>query len=79
MERRMGRWSELREIEVDQEKEEAIWAEARERSGEEGEPLEGRRMGESRLRVTKGEYRWRQRRSRRASRWRLKTSCRGGR
>ena len=50
----IGRWSELREVEVDQEKEEAMWAEARETSGEDGEPLQGRRVGVSVLRVMYG-------------------------
>ena len=42
-------------VEVDQEKEVAIWAVARDMSGEEGEPEEGRRVGVSLFRVTKGE------------------------
>ena len=38
-------------VEVDQVKEEAMWAEAREMSGEDGEPEDGRRVGVSLLRV----------------------------
>ena len=40
---------------MDQEKEVEIWAEAREMSGDDGEPEEGRRVGVSLLRVTKEE------------------------
>ena len=47
----MGRWSELREVEVDQVKEELRWAEEMVMSGEVGLPLEGRRVGESVLTV----------------------------
>jgi len=50
MEIRMGRWSELRVVMVCQEREGARWAEQRERSGEEGWPKEGTRVGESSLR-----------------------------
>ena len=42
-------------MEVDQEKEVEKWAEAREMSGEDGEPEEGRRVGVSLLRVMNGE------------------------
>ena len=52
---RIGRWSELRVVEVDQEKEGERWAEEMETSGEEEGPEEGRRVGESELRVTKWE------------------------
>ena len=55
MERRMGRWSELRVMEVDQVKEGARWAETREISGEDGLPEGGRRVGVSTLREMKEE------------------------
>ena len=48
-EMRIGRWSELRETDVDQEREVEREGEAMEMSGEEGGELEGRRVGESRL------------------------------
>ena len=47
---RMGRWSDLRVVRVVQEKSIARWAEQRDRSGEVGCPLGGRRVGESSLR-----------------------------
>lgn len=49
-EMRIGRWSERRVVMVCQEREVARWAEQRERSGEEGCPNDGSRVGESSLR-----------------------------
>ena len=50
---RMGRWSEFRVVSVDHPRSVAISGVAMDRSGDEGVPKEGSRVGESSLRITK--------------------------